>query len=478
VAAVALIVVAAVVGAAVSSDHGRTVQAVGELASGGEYHELTPVRIFDSRDPDRDVDVGPPGKKPMDDLANSEVFDVQIVGEGGLPAFEDENLDDADDNVLAVVVNITVIAPTEIGYLRAFGTGAPEGETSVVNFLPNTYVPNTAILRPGEGGNVSIRLVSPINPGEAHVAIDVWGWFSSSTYGVSGARVIPIEPARLYDSMEPEFGATPVGAMSQTTIPVRGAEAYDAPGIEIVPDDPNVVGAIVNITGVNWFAGSRPTYVSAIPELLAAGERPDTSNLNLLVGRVRSNMAIVPIGADGEFHLFNLDGSVRLVVDIVGYLLAGQPAETRAGRVVPLVSPYRVFDTREPEFFSQPLGPANAEDFSFENFVADVKIGSEPVGAQLGLLGNLTVTGVERQYQWAPVSTYVTAFPTPASGQAVPTVSNITISEGQTIPNLALLQYGARASEPRCLEAHCVRFYNRAGYVDYLVDVSAVILAD
>jgi hypothetical protein len=477
VTASALVVAAAVVGAAVSPDGGRTIQAAGELASGGEYHELTPTRILDSRTPA--LDVAPTGRKPMDDLGAVDVFNVPVVGEGGLPAFEDGDGDGADDNVLAVVVNITVIAPDQIGYLRAFGKGAPEGETSVVNFFPNTYVPNTAILRPGDDGEISIRLVSPINPGTAHVAIDISGWFSSSTYGERGARVKPVAPTRVYDSMLDQFGGTTVGAGAQIKVPIRGASGVDTPGTEIVPDDPNVVGVMVNITGVNAFAGSRPTFVAAIPERLPAGSKPTTSNLNLVTGQFRSNMSILPVGTDGSIHLYNLDGSVRLIVDVVGYLLAGQPENSREGRVVPLVAPFRAFDTRLPEFFAQPLSPAFAEDWSFESFVNDVKIGSESVGAQAGLLGNLTVTGVERQYPWATVNTYVTAFPTPANGgKAVPSVSNITISEGQTVPNMVLLKFGANTGDPDCQLAHCVRFYNLAGYVDYLLDVSAVILSD
>lgn len=477
VTAAALIIGAAVVGATVSPGDDRTVQAVGELASGGEYHELTPTRIFDSRDPALDVE--PVGRKAMDDLGVVDVFNVPVVGQGGLPDFIDDDGDGSDDNVLAVVVNITVIAPDQIGYLRAFGKGAPEGDTSVVNFFPNTFVPNTAILRPGDHGEISIRLVSPINPGTSHVSIDVSGWFSSSTYGQRGARVNTVPPARVYDSMLPQFGGGLVGARSQTVVPIRGASGVDTPGTELVPDDPNVVGVLVNITGVNAFGGSKPTFIAAVPETLPGGVNPTTSNLNLLPGQFRSNMSILPVGNDGSIRLFNLDGNVRLIVDVVGFLLAGEPEETRAGRVVPLVAPFRAFDTRLAEFFAQPLSPAFAEDWSFESFISDVKIGDEAVGNQAGLLGNLTVTGVERQYPWATVNTYVTAFPTPANGgKAVPSVSNITISEGQTVPNMVVLQFGSNASDPDCQAEHCVRFYNLAGYVDYLLDVSAVILAD
>ena len=39
------------------------------------------------------------------------------------------------------------------------------------------------------------------------------------------------------------------------------------------------------------------------------------------------------------------------------------------------------------------------------------------------------------------------------------------------MPNLVLLSYGSDGTDP-----HEVRFYNRAGSLDYLLDVTAVVL--
>jgi hypothetical protein len=470
--AIALVVGTAAVAPALSHDEGRVVQAAGDLlGAGGEYHPLTPFRIFDSRQ--QPLDVSPFGRKVSTTVEAGVPFEIQVVGNGGLPPFTDSSADADldDDNVLAVAVNITVITPTREGWLRAYGSGAPEGASSVVNFAAGQVVPNTAILRPGANGKLSIRLFSPL-PGDADVAVDLFGWFSTSASGNRGARLLPVGPGRIFDSREASFGAAPIGARSTRTIQIRGANSFSPVITPIVPNDPNVTGVMVNITGVNGQPTSRNTFVSAIPEALAPGEAPTTSNLNLLTGQVRANLSIVPIGADGAIRLFNLDGDVHLVVDVVAYLIADRPVLSCAGRVVPLVVPFRAFDTREPSFFSQPLSPARAEDWSFADFVNDVKIGTQPVGPQVGLLGNLTATDLQRQYSWAPVESYVTAFPTPSDGStAVPTVSNLNIKEGNTIPNLALLKYGSNADGP-----NRVRFYNRAGFVHYLLDVSAVIL--
>lgn len=468
------VMAAAVLGVAISPDADRTVEAVGgELGAGGEFQQIAPDRIYDSRE------LG--GPLPMSASETDPTIDVQVVGEGGLDDFVDANDDGQDDNVLAVVVNITVVEPTRLGFLRAFGTGAEEGNTSVVNFFPGTFIPNTAIIRPGDDGKISLRLVSPEGPGTAHVLVDITGWFSTSAYPTNGDRVIDIDPIRVYDSELDQFGGATLTGRTQVEVPIRGAADAPKPNTVVIPDEDDVVGVVANITGVNVFPGSVPTYIAAVPDAVPDGEVPDTSTVNLVDGQIRANMAILPLDEDGSIHLFNLRGEVRMVVDVVAYLKRDVSPDTRAGRVVPLVAPFRALDTREDDFGDTPLGPAEAEDFSFESFIADVKIDGDPVGAQSALIGNLTATDLTPQYDWEQAASFITAFPTPATGKAVPTVSNVNIYEGDTVPNLVVLPYGSRPTDGGdglCERPHCIRFYNRAGYVDYLLDVYAVILDD
>lgn len=473
--ATAMLAGVAVAGLSWSSDGGRVIAAVGDLGAGGEYHPLTPVRILDTREPGLDVE--PFGRKPMTVKDGATTFDVPVAGVGGLPASADADQDGTDDNVLAVAVNITVVTPTQVGYLRAFGKGAVEGDTSVVNFQPGQVVPNAAILRPGQDGALTIRLVAPLADGDADVLIDLFGWFSSSNVDEAGSRVVPVGPGRVFDSRESQFGAAPIPGDTVRQIPIRGADAYNPTVDDLVPDDAAIDGVLVNLTAVNALAASTATHVSIVPTAPAPGAPPTTSNLNLPQGETRSVMAIVPVGDDGSIYLYNRAGATDLIVDIVGYLMPAADPASNAGRVVPLVAPFRALDTRAIEHGATPLGPGMAEIWSFAEFAADVKIGSEPVGPQLGLLGNLTAAQLTRQYPTRAETSYLTAYPPSADG-APPKVSNVFVVENQSLPNLALLKYGPSASDARCAEASCVQMFNRFGYLEYVLDVSAVILAD
>src|SRR4051812_43153649 len=70
------------------------------LGAGGEYHPLTPTRIYDTRAPGINSPVGPIATGPTGGTA-----DVTILGQGGIPS--------SAADVLAVSVSITVVDPTK-----------------------------------------------------------------------------------------------------------------------------------------------------------------------------------------------------------------------------------------------------------------------------------------------------------------------------------------------------------------------------
>lgn len=422
------------------------------LGAGGEYHPLTPMRIFDTRAPGINSATGA--------IATSSVggsVDVQILDKGGIPANASE--------VLAVAISITVTDPTAGGYLAVYPSGSAAGISSVLNYSAGQTVPNLSVQTVGADGKLTLKLVTPL-AGTANVLIDVFGWFSTSSYATRGARLIPVGPARIYDSREAGFNPStqPLGQRSVVTVPIRGADSQQPNVTDIVPNSADVVGVVVNVTGINVQPGSRGTYVSVLPDAPAAD--PTTSNLNLSTGQIKANLVIVPVGADGAIRLFNLTGETHLAVDVVGYMMANQNASTRLGRVIPLTAPFRSFDTREAAFDNVALGPAQTEGWSFSQFVASVILDGQPVGNQIALLGNLTGTGLTRAFPTTPVSTFFTAYP---SDVARPFASNVNVTEGANVPNMAVIKLGADDQ---------IKTYNNSGYLHYLFDVSAVVLDD
>lgn len=440
--------------------------------AGGEYHELAPSRIFDTRDrPGKPPinDVAPPGAKPLKSATPgvNPTFDIQLLDLGGIPPI--------GTDVLAVAINITVVGPTQSGFLGAYPTGSPSS-SSLVNFLAGQTVPNLAIVRPGLDGKLTFFLKGlGDGPGTAHVLVDVFGWWSTSTYAATGTvndgdeRGSRLElsatgnPGRILDTQSP---SNVMGPDSYREVLIRGA-VIQGTATEVVPPTTDVVGVLLNVTAVN------PTnfgYISVVPELPAV--KPATSNLNLASGQTKSNLVIVPVGADGKIRVYNSAGSTHVLLDVMGVLRANRPETTRAGRVVPLTSPYRVLDTRQAAFGAVPLGPAQAEDWSFANFAASVNIGGVPVGNQGALLGNLTNAKLTRQYPTIGVTPGYLSLcrgVCPLTPQGVPTYSNLTSTEAGPLANLAIVAYGPN---------NAVRVFNARGYAHYVLDVSAVVLAD
>lgn len=119
---------------------------------------------------------------------------------------------------------------------------------------------------------------------------------------------------------------------------------------------------------------------------------------------------------------------------------AAAPAEAGQATYVPL-EPTRLLDTRST---GRPVGPGGVVD-----------VGGFPAGATAVVL-NVTATG-------ATGPTDVRAYPAPASGGAVPTVSSLNLAPGQTVANLVHVAVGSGGT---------VRLRNAAGSVHLLADLS------
>ena len=416
------------------------------LGAAGELQTVTPTRILDTR-----VGIGgPPGARLV--LPDGASFEVDVLGRAGVPAQRDQ--------VLGVLANITVTGAEVPGYLTVAPCCEAVVTASNVNFAPDRTVANMSVLQPGADGRIRITLYGAI-AGDAQVLVDVFAWISSAEYSTRGARLVPVPPGRILDTRRTDA----LGTRTWRRVNVRGADPLDSDVVDIVPASTAVTAVLVNVTAINDLDTSQATFVSLVPQRPSGP--PETSNLNLVPGQVRANLAVVPLGADGRIHVYNSAGTMNVAIDVMGYFLSGRPVETRAGRIQPTDLPFRVFDTRLPEFGAARLGANQAEIWEFDAVVSSTTVGGFPIGEVSAVFGNLTATAFEPQ-RAGPTSTYLTlypGYPTPD----LPTASTVNLVPGEDVANMALIPLAPDQT---------LRVYNANGQVHYLYDLAAFILGD
>lgn len=450
----------AVVAGAVASP-ATPVAAACTMCSGGEFHALdAPVRVYSSDTPA--INEASPGRKVI-----GTTFSIDLLGVGPTSTTPWLPAGAAAGDVLAVAASITADRPLSAGFLRAYaGTTVPTA--SILNFRSGVSVSNMAILRPNSNGTISISTSTTAVPANGvGIRVDVIGWFSTSGYvGVDtvgftaddrGSRLVgAAPPVRIVDTRK-SLPSGPAAAGQPLVVPIRTAKNI-ATGATYTPLTlAKVSSVMLNITAV------APSAVTGLAVLPDAGT-VTTRNVSAPAGTTVATLAIAKVGADGNVRIYSTAGPTQIVVDVVGWFEDGAAETSRTGRVVPLTTPFRTFDTRKTEFGAVPLGPAQAEDWSFAAFANSVNIGGVSVGAQRGFLGNLTNASLSRQYPTTPVGSFMTVYP-PASAR--PGVSNLNTIEGVAVPNMALLTADDKG---------VVRVYNASGYAHYLLDVYAVVL--
>lgn len=339
---------------------------------------------------------------------------VQVAGLGGVPS-----------DAALVAMNVTVAAPSAAGFLTVYPTGTALPNASNLNFAAGQTVPNLVVARLGGGGQVDVML----SGGTTDLLFDVVGWFGSSSTLQAGSRLATQAPARQLDTRVP--------GLAQGYAKVGPGQTID---VQVAPANQGITGVVVNLTGTGTTA---TTFVTAYP---ANVPRPDASNLNLVAGQTRPNLVMLGVSPQGRIKLFNAFGNVDLIVDLVATFTQGSLDEVPKGRLVALDGPLRIVDTRG----TSPLtGPA-----SRVQAVPALSTGGVS-GAVAGLVMNVTATR-------ATAGTFLTVYPPPT----VPGTSNLNVVPGEDVPNLAVTG----------LAAGQVGVFNAAGSVDYIFDVTAVVI--
>lgn len=122
------------------------------------FEPLSPARILDTRD------AGQP-------LGTDAQIDVQVVGQGGLPA-----------NATAVVLNLTVTEPDASSFLTLWPAGELRPQASNINFVAGRTIANLVTVKLSADGRISIYNFN----GNTHVVVDVNGYYHPAVLGAPG----------------------------------------------------------------------------------------------------------------------------------------------------------------------------------------------------------------------------------------------------------------------------------------------------
>jgi murein DD-endopeptidase MepM/ murein hydrolase activator NlpD len=245
--------------------------------TGDSYNPLPPQRILDSRDGTGGI------HQPWAEGAS---HDVQVTGVGGVPA----------SGVSAVLLNVTAVDGTRPSHLSEWPTGQVKPTASILNFDTSDAVPNLVLAKVGAGGKISLFN----NAGNVDIVADVVGWFGTAT----ASNYTPLAGGRILDSRIGMGTPTGFGPQAVSDLQVTGVAGVPASGVTAV---------VLNVTVTN------PTDASHLIVWPSGGPTPTASNLNFVAGQTVPNLVVVKVGAGGKVSLFNNQGSVDVLADVVGY---------------------------------------------------------------------------------------------------------------------------------------------------------------
>jgi hypothetical protein len=360
-----------------------------------DFVPVPPVRVLDTRDElhgDVSAKVG-----------HRMTVSTQIADRHEIPA-------DAE----AVAINITAVRPSRATFLTVYPSGQSRPDVSSVNVSSGAVVNNFVVASLGTNGRVDIYN----HNGEVDVVFDVVGFKPRTT----GYR--PLPPSRVLDTRV-GIGdvATRIGRRATVSTTVAGRSG--------VPTDAAVVA--VNITAI---APTRSTYLSVFP---SGTPRPLISSVNAAEGRIVSNFVLAALGDNGRLDIYNHDGFVDVVLDVVGYL-------PRGTEYVPL-SPARVLDTR------------NEIDGDLSDPVGRRQTVSARIAGRGGVPADARAVAVNVTAVTPTHTGFLTVFP---SGQPRPNVSALNFSAGAVVGNFIVVELGAGGA---------LDLYNHEGDTDFVIDV-------
>jgi hypothetical protein len=283
-------------------------------------------------------------------------------------------------------------------------------------------IPSTLNVDWGDGNTAPVALTGSttltsdhdyIDPGTYTITVTVTDRYknivgNSVQVVTAGSDYTPYGPTRILDTRS-GLGAPRAKLTSSAPIKLKVAGTGGVPA--------GATAVALNLTLTNTTGGGD---IAAFPD----GSTEQTSNLNYAAGQTVANLAIVPVGNNGEIDLAKEGpGAVDIIADVEGYFTQS----AASGYSASASGPTRTLDTRSG--LGAPKKPLTSTGV-IRLKVAGV--GDVPAGVTAVSL-NVTLTNTSGNGD-------VIAYP---DGKAQPTASNVNYAAGQTIANAAVVPVGA-----------------------------------
>ncbi len=271
----------------------------------GEYVPIVPFRVCDTRQVGTGVAQNQCNNSTSDNpIGPNQSINIQVGSQGVVPS----------SGVSAVAVNITAISPTTSGggYMSVYPQGQTIPNVSNVNFSTGQTVPNRAIVGLSSTGEISLYNFN----GNTNVAVDVVGYYLSSSSTSYGASFMPVSPFRICDTRQvqiPYVMPNECNTPTAQTLGSNGTLQVQVGGLDSIPAYADAIVANVTATDTNSNSG----YLTLYP----SGTLPTISDLNWNSGVTVANECLIKLSAEGYFNAYNYTGSVDIIVDVAGYFI-------------------------------------------------------------------------------------------------------------------------------------------------------------
>lgn len=263
-----------------------TADVVGYVPKGSPIVSLTPARVLETRPGETTIDgFAQPGAR----IGAFTEVQFSMGGRAGVAA-----------NAAAVILNVTAVNPSGVGFLTVYPCGALPLASSL-NYGPGDVAGNEVVAKLSATGTLCIYTEA-----ETHLTADVVG------YVPNGAKTTSLTPARVFESRAGEAtvdgqrqGEGRVAAGGQINVQIAGRANVPATGAGSV---------IMNVTAIN------PSGVGFFT-IHPCGTRPLASSLNFKAGDVVGNEVIAKLSATGSVCVYT-EANTHISIDVVGYVPA------------------------------------------------------------------------------------------------------------------------------------------------------------